>query len=79
MHPLSSIEVADVSIADRAGLADTLLDIIPTNPIQALASGHLLSIILFALFVGIILAGLGESAETVGNFFGLPGTAGRGI
>ena len=67
---MSSIEVADVSIADRAGLADTLLDIIPTNPIHALASGHMLSIILFALFVGIILAGLGESAETVGNFFG---------
>ena len=67
---MSSIEAADVSIAERAGLADTLLDIIPTNPIHALASGDMLSIILFALLVGVILAGLGESAETVGNFFG---------
>ena len=41
---MSSIEAADVSIAERAGLADTLLDIIPTNPIHALASGDMLSI-----------------------------------
>lgn len=66
---LSSIEAADVTIAERMGLADTLLAIIPTNPLHALANGDMLSIILFALIVGVILAGLGESAETVGNFF----------
>ena len=66
---MTSIETADVAIGERANLADTLLAIIPTNPLHALASGDMLSIILFALFVGVILAGLGESGETVGNFF----------
>ena len=62
---MTSIETADVAIGERANLADTLLAIIPTNPLHALASGDMLSIILFALFVGVILAGLGESGEDV--------------
>ena len=36
---------------------------------RALADGDMLSIILFALIVGIILAGLGEAVQTVGNLF----------
>lgn len=66
---MSSIQAAEVTIAEKTSLADTILNIIPTNPIQALAKGEMLPIILFALIVGVILAGLGESAETVGNFF----------
>lgn len=66
---LSSIQTGEASVSEHAGLADTLLAIIPTNPLHALASGDMLPIILFALLVGVILAGLGESGETVGNFF----------
>lgn len=66
---MSSIQTTEVAIGEKTSLADTLLNIIPTNPIKALANGEMLSIILFALIVGIILAGLGESVETVGNFF----------
>lgn len=66
---LSSIETAPVAIGEKENMADTLLNIIPVNPVSALAKGDMLSIILFALIVGIILAGLGESAETVGNLF----------
>lgn len=66
---MTSAQTAEVSIAESPGLADTLLNIIPTNPLHALAGGDMLPIILFALLVGIILAGLGENAETVGNFF----------
>ena len=43
--------------------------IIPVNPVRALADGDMLSIILFALIVGMILAGLGEAVQTVGNLF----------
>lgn len=50
-------------------LTETLLNIIPDNPIGALAKGEMLQIILFALIVGVILAKLGERAETVGSFF----------
>ncbi|WP_077609509.1 dicarboxylate/amino acid:cation symporter [Clostridium sp. Marseille-P2415] len=66
---MSSIETKEVSIAEKTSLPDTLLNIIPTNPLGALASGDMLPIILFALLVGVILAKLGESVETVGNFF----------
>lgn len=66
---MSSIEAADVAIAEKTGLADTILNIIPTNPLSSLAQGEMLPIILFAIIVGVILAKLGESAETVGNFF----------
>ena len=66
---MSSIEAADIAIAEKMSLADTILNIIPTNPLEALANGEMLPIILFALIVGILLAKMGESVETVGNFF----------
>lgn len=66
---MSAIEVKEVTIGEKTRLADTILNIIPTNPINALANGEMLPIILFALIVGIILANLGENVETVGNFF----------
>ncbi len=66
---MSSIQTKEVSIADKTSLPDTLLNIIPKNPLNALANGDMLPIILFALLVGVILANLGESVETVGNFF----------
>ena len=66
---MSKVQVAEVTTQEATSLADTLLNIIPKNPIGALANGDMLPIIVFALFVGILLAGRGEKAETVANFF----------
>lgn len=52
----------------KTSLADTLLNVIPKNPIGALANGEMLQIIIFAMIVGIILAKLSEKTETVLNF-----------
>ncbi len=60
---LSSSSSSDVSFVD------TILNIIPKNPIQALASGDMLAIIFFALFIGIILSLMGRKVETVHRFF----------
>ena len=60
---------AEVQTMEATSLTQTLLNIIPDNPIGSLASGNMLQIIVFALIVGIILAKLGERAETVSNFF----------
>lgn len=60
---LSSTTSTDVSFAN------TLLNIIPKNPIQALASGDMLAIIFFALFIGIILSMMGRKVEVVHRFF----------
>lgn len=66
---ISAIESAETTIADKTSIADTLLNIIPKNPIQSLAEGNMLQIIFFALIIGIILAKLGDKVETVSNFF----------
>ena len=60
---------AEVEEMAATSLSDTILNIIPDNPLNYLASGNMLQIIVFALIVGIILAKLGERTETVGNFF----------
>ncbi|MCD7830144.1 MAG: dicarboxylate/amino acid:cation symporter [Clostridiales bacterium] len=66
---LDAIETSEVTVAESTSFADTLLNIIPKNPINALAEGDMLPIIVFALFVGVMLAKLGSKASTVANFF----------
>jgi len=39
----------------KPGIAETLIDIIPTNPIRSLAEGEMLQIIFFALILGIAI------------------------
>ena len=50
-------------------MSDTLLNIIPKNPIGAMANGDMLPIIVFALFIGVLLAKMGNRASTLSNFF----------
>lgn len=61
--------VTSVDSVESTSLVETILNIIPDNPISSLASGNMLQIIVFALLVGVILAKLGEKTEVVGNFF----------
>lgn len=69
---MSAIQGAEAVAAagEPVGLADTLLNIIPTNIFRALMEGTMLQVILFALILGILLAKMGDQAETVKNFFG---------
>lgn len=57
------------STTEATSLVDTLLNIIPKNPVQSMANGDMLPIIVFALFVGITLAKLGTRGSVVANFF----------
>ena len=57
------------STTEATSLVDTLLNIIPKNPVQSMANGDMLPIIVFALFVGIMLAKLGIRGSVVANFF----------
>jgi Na+/H+-dicarboxylate symporter len=63
----SPIEKADPSKAP--GIVDTLLNIIPVNPVASLVEGNMLQIIFFAIFLGLAIAILGDKARTVYNFF----------
>ena len=48
---------------------DTLINIIPKNPFEALSTQNLLQIIFFALFFGFALIKLGDKGAVVLNFF----------
>lgn len=51
------------------GMLDILLEIVPTNLFQALASGDILPIIFFSLLLGTALTVIGERGAVVQRFF----------
>lgn len=67
---LSAVVIADTTSATtEVSMADTLVNIIPTNIIAAMNSGAMLQIIFFALVLGFVLGRLGRTVETVNRFF----------
>lgn len=66
---MSSIETGETAVAEKVTVTDTILNIIPENPVGALADGTMLQIILFALLIGVLLAKMGERAELIANIF----------
>jgi len=56
-------------VNDAPPLIQTLLNLVPKNPVGALASGNILQIIVFALGLGIALNLSGEKAEPVIKVF----------
>ncbi len=54
-----------INIPESPNIKDIILNIIPSNPIQAMADGNMLQIIIFSILVGIAIRGLGESVKIV--------------
>lgn len=67
---ISAVESGDVTVNESISMADTILNIIPKNIISSMADGDMLPIIVFSVFVGIMLAKLGNKALTITKFFG---------
>lgn len=61
------LESASFDTEDAPSVADTLLNIIPKNPLAALTEGNMLQIIIFAVFVGLALTALGEKTKGIVN------------
>lgn len=59
----------NVPSGETQSVVDTLLNIIPTNPIESLATANVLQIIFFAIFLGLGITMVGEKAEPVKRFF----------
>lgn len=55
------------AVQEAIPLGQRLMNIVPTNPIAALANGEFLAIIFFALLVGISLLTLGEKGKPVAD------------
>lgn len=59
-----------VGAADAAGgLVDRLLNIIPENPVDALAKGEVLPTIFFSIMIGVGILVVGKAADPVRHFF----------
>lgn len=57
---LGNLAATEVTVAKTKPFVEILLDMIPTNPIGAMANGNMLQIIVFAILVGISLSLLEE-------------------
>ena len=49
-------------------VGNTILSMIPANPLHALSEGNLIQVILFAAFLGIVMTMLGDKVSTVKKF-----------
>lgn len=58
-----------VEVQESEGVIDTILNIVPTNPIESLVTGDILQIIFFAIFIGIGITLVGKKADPVKHFF----------
>lgn len=58
-----------VKVQESEGVIDTILNIVPTNPIESLVTGDILQIIFFAIFIGIGITLVGKKADPVKHFF----------
>lgn len=56
-------------IAAQPSFFQVLVDMVPRNPVQAMAEGDMLPIIVFAVLIGLSMALAGESGKRIGQFF----------
>lgn len=56
-------------IAEQPSFTEVLIDMVPRNPVQAMAEGDMLPIIVFAILLGLSIAMAGKPGERVGQFF----------
>ena len=54
---------------DAPPLKQTIINIFPSNPIESMANGSILQVIVFALLVGFAISQAGEQGKKISNFF----------
>ncbi|NIK12230.1 dicarboxylate/amino acid:cation symporter [Alkalibacillus almallahensis] len=67
---LDSVEIEEEYQAEETpSVVETLVNIVPTNPIDAMASGEMLQIIFFSIFIGFALAVLSKKTDKIYHLF----------
>jgi Na+/H+-dicarboxylate symporter len=64
---LTTAKVVETTIATKTPLVQTLFEMVPKNPILAMAEGNMLQIIVFAVLTGVGLSLLGEKSKLLIN------------
>lgn len=67
---LGTAETA-MEVKELPGIYQTLLDLIPSNPFQALTSGEMMQIIVFSLFLGFAIISIGKEAQQLCDIINL--------
>lgn len=62
---MEGIEISEVAAKEAPPVTQVFIDIIPSNPISALANGEMLSIIFYAIMVGVSILLVGRKAKPV--------------
>lgn len=65
---LAGVEAVPVN-TDPPSVTERLLEIVPTNPVAALADGDVLAIIFFSLFLGVAILSTGAAGKPLGDLF----------
>lgn len=64
----TGLEFESTATEESSNIVQTFVNMIPTNPITALAEGNMLQIIVFAALIGFALIALGDKAKTWRQF-----------
>ncbi len=67
---LNMVGLADPSnVTTNVTITNTILSMVPENPLNSLANGDMLPVIIFGVIIGIILAKLKDETETINKIF----------
>lgn len=66
---LGAIEQIETTVSEKTPLVQILYEMVPRNPISAMAEGNMLQIIVFAIITGIGLSVLGDKVKLVVQIF----------
>jgi len=58
-----------VEVKEAPSLIDVVVNLVPTNPVAAMAEGNILQIIVFAILIGLAIVLAGESGKRIKDIF----------
>jgi Na+/H+-dicarboxylate symporter len=65
----SPVGMETPEISEAPPFSQVLIDLVPANPVQAMAEGNMLPIIIFSILLGLAMSFAGKSGQRVGEFF----------
>src|SRR5699024_780972 len=66
---LGSIEMVETTVGEKTDLVQLLYEMVPDNPIEAMSTGNMLQVIVFAIVTGVGISLLGERGESLLKLF----------
>jgi Na+/H+-dicarboxylate symporter len=65
----SPVGTATPEISEAPPFSQVLIDLVPSNPVNAMAEGNMLPIIIFSILLGLAMSFAGKSGQRIGEFF----------